>query len=812
MEFLPGAFEQEWERRRASLLHEMQRGQLEERDLEVPRTGGVARLSGDALGGHSRIRRAQVAKGLRTGSRPGGRSMGTRFRALARGSQPAVVKLASYGGGARAGAMMSYMARGGELAVENERGERIVGKEALAAQRAAWEDLFDHRADSRDLGVFHVTIAEASRTHDHGRDAQIRAILGAGFGERRYVYAVEQSQSDALVVSGVVVLRDRGGQRLTGDSKAAALVQQRYDESEGVAARFRFHGYGNGVAWGAARVRDLVARPGAEIRDEGGRLIETAQLAGDLVQKTWRKELHSRKGRDVMHLIVSARAGTDARGFEVAVRNFLGEHFANHRYMFAIHDPALDPKTMSEGGKRPHIHAHAIVTMRSQTRERIVTNPQVFGQWRALMAEKAREQGIDMEFTDRRELASAPAYSRNQVRPVSYRGRTEHDGTSEAASARYETRRSNRPRLAGSDRSRAVTAAAASVWDELATAGHDSRLRAFALLQRGRLNAAEKHNQIDIVIDENGARIIKKMISMLSLLERGESKEDKMREMTRPEFEVYQKRVESVLASVEQTLGSSDRADFDAVAAAAREVVGIRREYLEGVERQATMLEGTSRRDSGEQRDSVNAQWDTAVAMFGAEAVERANEILIQVDHYRDGLDRIEAGELPQRDIASYQAGLAREVRRAAEIAVNDDNQYMRNVARTDSDLQRAIELIEVARDAEQRIANGGDEQVDFSRHDADALARENAGLATASNQSEPSRETPNDSAPAGRQAAGCNDRPASRPGEHQPGNDVADRRQVVEREAAQRHASGLRQTEHEIEDAHRRERDDRER
>ena len=59
------------------------------------------------------------------------------------------------------------------------------------------------------------------------------------------------------------------------------------------------------------------------------------------------------------------------------------------------------------------------------------------------MAEKAREQGIEMELTDRRELASAPAYSRNQVRPVSYRGRTEHDATSEAARARYQAKRSN---------------------------------------------------------------------------------------------------------------------------------------------------------------------------------------------------------------------------------------------------------------------------------------------------------------------------------------------------------------------------------
>ncbi len=140
--------------------------------------------------------------------------------------------------------------------------------------------------------------------------------------------------------------------------------------------------------------------------------------------------------------------------FRSAVREFLGEQFAGHRYVFAVHDPALDPKEMEEGGKRPHIHAHAIVTMRSELASGSSPVRRCFGNGAPLMAEKAREQGIDMELTDRRELASAPAYTRNQVRPVSYRGRTEHEGTSEAAHARYQAKRSNEVWPAHSPRSR----------------------------------------------------------------------------------------------------------------------------------------------------------------------------------------------------------------------------------------------------------------------------------------------------------------------------------------------------------------------
>jgi hypothetical protein len=545
MEFFPGTFEQEWERRRAMLLHEMQMGQTRQTEWDEPRRGGAARLSDEGSGGFGRARRRQGesrARWPRDGARSAGRSMRTRFAALARGSQPAVVKLASYSGGARAAAMMSYTSRGGELAVENERGERVLGKDALAEQRAEWEHLFDNRAASRDLGVFHVLIDAASLSSGVDQDDQLREILRSGFGDRRFVYAARERSDGELYVSGVVVLRDGSGERLTGDRKAAEIVQQRYDDTEagrGVEARFRFHDYGNGVEWGTARVRELVASTDGEVRDDTGRLIADATQAGDLVQKEWRKELHSRKGRDVMHLIVSARAGTHASAFEGAVREFLGEQFAGHRYVFAVHDPALDPKEMEEGGKRPHIHSHAIVTMRSETGERIVTSPQLFREWRTLMAEKAREQGIDMELTDRREFASAPAYTRNQVRPVSYRGRTQHEGTNAASHARYQAKRSNELRPATSDHSRQYAAAAAQAWSDLAREKPGAPEGNFAVVQKARLEGAADANQIDIVFEDSKREGVKKAANMIEFDQIVNGEDGQMREMTRPEFEAY---------------------------------------------------------------------------------------------------------------------------------------------------------------------------------------------------------------------------------------------------------------------------------
>lgn len=753
MEFLPGSFEWEWERRRAALTHEMQLGKVDKSDWDEPRRGGASRLTDEGSGGFGRARLGgggSRVRWSRDGAASAGRSMRTRFTALARGSQPAVVKLASYGGGARAAAMMSYTSREGELAVENERGERVLGKDALAEQRAEWEHLFDNRVASRDLGVFHVSIDAASLRNDVDQDDQFHEILRSGFGHRRFVYSARERSPGELSVSGVVVLRDGQGERLTGDRKAADIVQQRYDDTEvgrDVAAQFRFHGYGNGVEWGTARVRELVAGIGGEVRDDTGRLIGDATQAGDLVQKEWRKELHSRKGRDVMHLIVSARAGTDASAFEGAVREFMGAQFVGHRYVFAVHDPALDPKEMAEGGKRPHIHAHAIVTMRSQTGERIVTSPQLFREWRSVMAEKAREQGIDMELTDRREFASAPAYTRNQVRPVNYRGRTEHEGTSHTAHARYQAKRSNEVSLASTDRSRQYASTAAQAWSDLASEEPGISEGRFAMLQMARLEGIAGINQTDHIFTESEQETVKNTTNMIELAQFVNGEDGQMREMTRPEFEAYEKRVEDVLSSVEQSIDESDRTSFEDVAAAAREVVDIRREYLEFAEQQTE-----------------------------------------------------------------------REISGATEIALDSDNQYMREAANSDQNLQRTIDQIELSRAEDER--NDRDREPYSTGAGANNRNEGALGGFQGAAEAEQHRDPVRDVRSAPEQDDHVAEKQAAMPPEQtpkHPGERAAERKPALDAEHArsdppQQHVPRLRQIELELQEREDRDRDERDR
>ncbi|MBZ9942162.1 conjugal transfer protein TraA [Mesorhizobium sp. BR1-1-13] len=628
MEFFLGAFERDWERRRAALLHELQLGRGEHHEWEWRRKGGAAFPDETQGGGRLSFRRRDVELQ---------RSIRQRIIAVAHGSQPAVVKLASYGGGVRVAAMLSYTSRNGELAVETEKGEQITGKAALSQLRTQWEHLFDNRASSRDIGLFQVAVN--TKTQENDRDQIFRHVLRAAFGERRFVYAIEDVDGTHLRVHGVLLLRGADGERLSGDAKAAAIAQERFDRSKigsVVQARILFRGHGNGVAFALSRVREMVERFDGQVRDDRGTSIATFERAGGLVQRHWRRQMQSRKGRDVMHLIVSARAGTDPTAFRDAVREFLGDQFAGHRYAYAMHDPAGDPKGMAQGGKRPHIHAHAIVTMRSETGERIETSPQVFRAWRSLMAEKARQRGINMELTDRREFASAPAYTRTQVRPVSYAGRTEHEGTSQSARERYLAKRSNIPDAALSSRSAQYAAAAAQVWREVARDSSVRKVAEFAEDHLERIRAALRVSQIHATAvyrrrpDTNEAK------GHLSRELFG-GDEAAMHAMTRAELEAYEKRVEAILADIERSVGPGERARFHEITEAAREVMSIRRENLRFSEQQPVAGD-VGRGNPGAPRDvSTSAEADpqdgrtppksTHEPVSGKAALDRSHEL-----------------------------------------------------------------------------------------------------------------------------------------------------------------------------------------
>ncbi len=672
MEFFLGAFESEWEQRRAAMLHELSLGssaassaeeEMRRRLRELQIAGGAAAAGGASVPKMPKLSSRGRAFVQSAANRPiaATRPMEVRLAAVAAGSQPAVVKMASYGGGARFGAMVNYVSRSGEICAEKENGERLQGREELARLRGDWEPLFQNRAESRDIGTFRVTIEAAGFATEEALHQHVRDSLASAFGNRSFAYAVSQPSHGVLNVDGVVVLRSMEGERLTGDPKAADIIQRRYNESaasELGRARFRFTGYGNGVEYGAAKLRSLVEDHKGDVRDDKGRVCSDARSAGDLVQKQWRRELHSRKGRDVMHVIMSAKAGTNVQAFESAVRDFLAAQFEGHRYIFAMHDPFSDPKEMGQGGKRPHIHAHAIIAMRSDAGDRVETSPQVFRQWRELMAEKAREHGIAMEMTDRREFANAPAYTRNQVRPVSCDGRTEHEGTSAAAQSRYDAKRSGRRSVARSVRSREYTVKVTQSWEKIAMASGDRRIASYAIQQRDIVvstsSLQSEAKTSNIVHADFGSHYRTNLVKLQNIILEG----DKVREMSRSDFEAYEKEVETALFRLGRNLGPEEKADLDQVAQYTREHVNLMREHMELTEQRGLSVETPSRES---EQDSSSMQ----IAREPDSEIAKPAHVVAEAEPGRPSADfanepRSSMDDEEKAAAASYQAEMDR--------------------------------------------------------------------------------------------------------------------------------------------------------
>ncbi|MCX2698930.1 LPD7 domain-containing protein [Ochrobactrum chromiisoli] len=674
MEFFLGAFESEWEQRRAALLHELSLGssaassaeeEMRRRLRELQIAGGAAAASGGLVPkmrtGSSRAQRIQFFGGSASKPVASARPMETRLAAVATGSQPAVVKLASYGGGARLGAMVNYVARNGEISVEKENGERLEGREELARLRGEWEPVFQNRAESRDIGTFRVSIEASGFATEEALHQLVRDSLASAFGNRSFAYAVSQPSHGILKVDGMVVLRSAEGERLTGDPKAADIIQRRYIKSAAsdlARARFRFTGYGNGVEYGAAKLRNLVEDHKGDVRDGKGRVVSDARSAGNLVQKQWRRELHSRRGRDVMHVIMSAKAGTNVQAFEGAVRDFLAAQFEGHRYIFAMHDPFSDPKEMGQGGKRPHIHAHAIIAMRSDAGDRVETSPQVFRQWRELMAEKAREHGVAMEMTDRREFANAPAYTRNQVRPVNREGRTEHEGTSAAAQSRYDAKRSGRHSVARSARSREYTVKVTQSWEKLAMASGDRQISAYAMQQRdvieSTISLQADVNNSNIVHADFGSQYRSNLVKLQNIILEGE----KMREMSRSDFEAYEKEVETALFRLGRNLGLEDKADLDQVAQYTREHVNLMREHMELTEQCGLTVETPSQESEPDSSSMQIAREPDSEIAKPVHIIAEAEQGLPSDDNASN--PRFGADEEEKAAAASYRAEMDR--------------------------------------------------------------------------------------------------------------------------------------------------------
>ena len=176
----------------------------------------------------------------------------------------------------------------------------------------------------------------------------------------------------------------RGRRRWTGSLSQRARASRRLPQ-----AVFKISSYSHsaGAVWDRV---NYVSREG-ELEAEGpnGERLEQGQLAQ--MVEDWNRETEERaRRRYAMSAVVSFPKGVDEEKAIEAGRQFFREAFAdNHDYVFAAHTDAK------------HFHLHVVVQAAGHDGKQIRLNRDDLQALRMLLAEKAREQGIELDASPR---------------------------------------------------------------------------------------------------------------------------------------------------------------------------------------------------------------------------------------------------------------------------------------------------------------------------------------------------------------------------------------------------------------------------
>ena len=325
-----------------------------------------------------------------------GRGASTRARAaaLASGYQPAVVKVVSYAhGAARASATANYVDRE-DAVLETHEGIELKGREAINAEIAAWATDFEQRTESQDVSSVRLQVM-GLKDNDADR-AILEKAVAAAFEGHSHAYRIDALKGGAIEARAVVAFAgsfepvaageprrterfsvterqigagDEGFRERVFAPKSEARMKARIEEATGLGQHrlsIEPGAPGHGQPSVIHRLTQLTER-GPAISGAGAAIKDASAIATEA--RAWRRDLRSFSPRDTMHMIVSAKAGTDVEAFTNSVRGFLHEQFADHKFMFGVHTDKADAG---------HIHAHAIVTVRNGDGQKITPGPQDF--------------------------------------------------------------------------------------------------------------------------------------------------------------------------------------------------------------------------------------------------------------------------------------------------------------------------------------------------------------------------------------------------------------------------------------------------
>ena len=331
-------------------------------------------------------------------------------RGLASGSQAAVVKIASFaGGGVRIRSLLDYQSRESQIPFERESGAIVSGEMAFEELAERWIEhnkTTSGREQEPSKDVLYFTVALPGMA-DSGKT---QAALAGALGGHKYAFRVEAGDEGQLVhvvaaaASSAKDDRHRA-MRLFDNKKSINGLKSRLSDGFEGPVELEVKRWAHGVD-GAGALLCRMTRDGEIVAQLANGKPVQGRDGNWSVANAWKKALRSRETRDVAHVIISAKPGTDKAAFVEAARNMLGKEFAGHEYVFALHED------------RKHLHVHAAVRMVNDQGQRMDPKIQDLQRWRETMAQEARLQQIPMEATSRFEKARAPAYKLSDVRMI----------------------------------------------------------------------------------------------------------------------------------------------------------------------------------------------------------------------------------------------------------------------------------------------------------------------------------------------------------------------------------------------------------
>jgi type IV secretory pathway VirD2 relaxase len=385
-------------------------GRDEERSRSLPGS------SAGGGGGGAFSPRPSAPAAIAGGLSGGGRGAAGRARQLASGYQPAVVKVLSWAHGTVRATKTGQYAQREDVPLETHDGRMLTDREAVADEIKAWSVNFSKRAESQDVGAVRLTL-RGVKDNEEGRETYEKAIA-AGFAGHRYAYRLDTTEAGELGARLVVALAgpakerfrvreervgdgENGFARKRFDMASEGKIKDRIHAATGIDAQaidaspgMTNHGR-NGVTY---RLNRLVEH-GAAVDDRGKAMANVADTR--IAAREWGPSLRSQSVRDTMHLMLSAKAGTEVEALRRAARGFLHDRFGDHKFMFGIH---VDKEAAG------HIHVHAVIAAKGESGQKLHPGPETFREWRTAYAQHAQAEGLRIVATSARERTSSQSY------------------------------------------------------------------------------------------------------------------------------------------------------------------------------------------------------------------------------------------------------------------------------------------------------------------------------------------------------------------------------------------------------------------